>query len=126
MCKKIEICGKLIPIVPNKYRESEDFISCVDVICAYEDIDCCDCTIKTPVNEKDIEIIDTKDKLLEVEIFKDIWTCVNATFNKINEMGGIFCTDIICGDVEEIDCKDCIFAEDEFLNLNDINYKMID
>ena len=126
MCSKIEICGKLIPIVPNKYRELEYFISCNDVICAYEGIDCCDCTIKTPINEKDIEIIDTEDKLLEVEIFKDVWACVDATFDKINEMGGIFCTDIRCGNVDYINCEDCIFAEDEFLNLNDIKYKIID
>lgn len=125
MCKKIEICDKLVPVVPDKYRELEGFISCNDVICHYMDIDCCDCIIKTPVNEKDIEIIDTEDKLLEVELAKDIWACVDTTVNKATEMGGVYCNDIRCNDID-LNCENCIFAEDEFLNLNDIKYKIID
>lgn len=126
MCKSIEIGGKLIPVIPKEYRENEGYISCRDVIYNCNDIDCCDCLLKTPIKEEDIEIINSEDKLLEVEIFKNFWVCINATFDEINESGKVFCNKVINCDSEEFSCEACIFGEYEYLDLNNVNYRIID
>ncbi len=128
MCEKIKIDGKLIPIAPKKYRYERGFIDCDDILCEKYEVDCIYCPMNYgKVNDRDINIIKSNERLLEVKLFKEFWSITDLTFKSAKEQNGISCRDIQCFCMEkEIDCDFCNFNNDKIIPLKNIVYREID
>lgn len=125
--RKIEINGKLIPIVPKKYQLKKGFICCEDILCEGFHIDCGDCPMDFgEIHDDDMSIIETNGKLVEIRLCEGFWSMTNKTLKDIVE-NGINCCDIQCCSMKkEMDCERCKFNDDRTYFLEKIIWREID
>lgn len=128
--EKIKIGSKEVRLMPKQYRYKKDEVTCDEVMC--ENIICCDLCpfeFKDIIKTKNLDIIDSNEKLIEIEILPNVWYVTDRTLEEANEEG-ICCYDVYCElhdyrKIEcEYECENCIFSEVEVLDLEDVNYRI--
>ena len=125
--EKIKIDDREVRLMPKQYRHKEDELTCDEVMCGkIASCDSCPFISKDVIKIKDLDIIETNEKLIEVEISSDTWYIADKTIAEAEEEG-ICCYDVYCklhDEKAEFECEHCIFRSMEILDLESINYRI--
>lgn len=127
MSEKVRIGEVFVPILPKKYRQQEDYVSCEDILCSKYVIDCDFCpVIFHKVKEEKLDIIECNQRLIEVNLYGNYWSVSELPLNEIKKHG-IRCCDIRCSNIaDEMECSVCRFNDGEIHALGELKYKELE
>lgn len=127
MSEKVRIGEKFVPILPKEYRYEQGYIDCDDTLCAKYDIDCDICPfVHHKVKEKDLDIIESNQNLIEINLWRSHWGVTDLTLEDIKKYG-IQCCDVECSNIDgEMECCVCKFDGRKILTLEEIKYRELE